>query len=163
MEPPATKRLWPVRVGLAALLALYLGYSSFGIAHPVLWGHMGHHEAEYMMRVRTTFRQHLVTPATHAGYDVPPWNDYYFHHPIGYHHVLGAWTLLLGDHLWTPTTLPVATGLLLIWALFALVRIRMRESLIGEHRDKFEPMPQQGSQAGLELDPRGPENEKAAA
>ncbi len=122
MEPPATKRLWPVRVGLAALLALYLGYSSFGIAHPVLWGHMGHHEAEYMMRVRTTFRQHLVTPATHAGYDVPPWNDYYFHHPIGYHHVLGAWTLLLGDHLWTPTTLPVATGLLLIWALFALVR-----------------------------------------
>ncbi len=47
-------------------------------------------------------------------------------------------------------------------ALFVIVRLRMRETLIGETRDRFEPMPQQGSQAGLGLDPRGP-NEAAAA
>ena len=45
--------------------------------------------------------------------------------------------------------------------LFVIARIRMQETLIGEHREKFEMMPQQGSPAGLELDPRGPE-EKAA-
>ncbi len=40
-------------------------------------------------------------------------------------------------------------------AVFVIVRLRMRESLIGETRERFEPMPQQGSPAGLELDPRG--------
>ena len=43
----------------------------------------------------------------------------------------------------------------LAMAAFVVVRIRMREALIGETRDKFEVMPQQGSPAGLELDPRG--------
>lgn len=114
--------LWPVRVGLAVVVTVYLVYSSFGIAHPCLWGHMGHHEAEYMMRVRSTFRHHMVTPATHAGYDTPPWNTFYFHHPIGYHHLLGAFTLIVGDHIWTPTVFPALTGLFTIWALFALVR-----------------------------------------
>jgi MFS family permease len=46
-------------------------------------------------------------------------------------------------------------------AAFVIVRLSMRETLIGETKDRFEPMPQQGSPAGLELDPRGPE-EKAA-
>jgi len=40
-------------------------------------------------------------------------------------------------------------------AVFVIARLRMREVLIGETRDRFEPMPQQGSVAGLELDPRG--------
>ncbi len=111
-----------MRAALLLCVAVYLTYSSFGVAHPCLWGHMGHHEAEYMMRVRTTFRHHMVTPATHGGYDVPPWNDYYFHHPIGYHHLLGLYTAIVGDHIWTPTSFPALTGLLVIWALFALVR-----------------------------------------
>jgi hypothetical protein len=111
-----------VRVALFLCVALYLTYSSFGVAHPCLWGHMGHHEAEYMMRVRTTFRHHMVTPATHGGYDVPPWNDYYFHHPIGYHHLLGAYTAIVGDHIWTPTSFPALTGLLVIFGIYSLVR-----------------------------------------
>ncbi|HEY7956796.1 MAG TPA: glycosyltransferase family 39 protein, partial [Polyangia bacterium] len=117
-----TKSPWPVRIVLALAVTVYIVYSSFGIAHPCLWGHMGHHEAEYMMRVRTTFRQHMLTPATHAGYDVPPWQDYYFHHPIGYHHLLGIFTLIVGDHIWTPTLFPALTGLLTMLALFVLVR-----------------------------------------
>jgi len=45
--------------------------------------------------------------------------------------------------------------------LFVVMRIQTREALIGETRDKFEMMPQQGSPAGLELDPRGPEDKAA--
>src|SRR5579862_4338104 len=48
-------------------------------------------------------------------------------------------------------------------AVFVIFRLTMREALIGETRDKFEMMPQQGSPAALELDPRGDPNEKAAA
>lgn len=43
----------------------------------------------------------------------------------------------------------------LAMAVFVIVRLRMRDTFIGETRDKFEVMPQQGSPAGLELDPRG--------
>jgi MFS family permease len=46
-------------------------------------------------------------------------------------------------------------------AAFVVVRLTMRDGLIGETRDKFEMMPQQGSPAGLELDPRGPEEKTA--
>ena len=46
-------------------------------------------------------------------------------------------------------------------AVFIVVRLTTRETLIGETKDRFEPMPPQGSPAALELDPRGPE-EKAA-
>ena len=45
--------------------------------------------------------------------------------------------------------------------VFTVVRLQTREALIGETRDKFEMMPQQGSPAGLELDPRGPEEKPA--
>jgi MFS family permease len=41
--------------------------------------------------------------------------------------------------------------------IFTLTRIRLHNALIGETRDRFEPVAQQGSPAGLELDPRGPE------
>lgn len=44
--------------------------------------------------------------------------------------------------------------------MFTLTRLQLRRPWIGETRDRFEPMPQQSSPAGLELDPRGPE-EKA--
>jgi len=45
--------------------------------------------------------------------------------------------------------------------VFTLARLGFHTPWIGETRDRFEPMPQQGSPAALELDPRGPE-EKAA-
>lgn len=47
-------------------------------------------------------------------------------------------------------------------AVFVIFRLTMREALIGETRDKFEMMPQQGSPAALELDPRGDTKETAA-
>jgi MFS family permease len=47
-------------------------------------------------------------------------------------------------------------------ALFILWRLTTRDSLIGETRDKYEMVPQQGSPASLELDPRGPEEKQAA-
>lgn len=42
-------------------------------------------------------------------------------------------------------------------ALFAIIRIRMKEPPPQETREPFEPLPQQASPAALELDPRGPE------
>jgi len=46
-------------------------------------------------------------------------------------------------------------------SVFIIYRLTMRDALIGETRDKFEMMPQQGSPAVLELDPRGPEEKPA--
>lgn len=48
-------------------------------------------------------------------------------------------------------------------AVFIVYRMTVRDPFIGETRDKFEMMPQQGSPAALELDPRGDAKEKAAA
>ncbi len=53
-------------------------------------------------------------------------------------------------------TIHTAMTVFVVWRLYA------RDALIGETRDKFEMMPQQGSPAGLELDPRGPEEKQAA-
>ena len=39
-------------------------------------------------------------------------------------------------------------------ALFTFVRLRQKEAPRSEHREKFEPMPQQSSPTALELDPR---------
>lgn len=122
--PAKAQKLWPVRLGLALVVLVYLGYSSFGIAHPVLWGHFGHHTAEYTMRARMTLRFHLVTPATASGYELPDRSAYYFHHPIGYHHLLVVAMLVLGDHEWVAAALPVLLGLVALWALYVLVRRR---------------------------------------
>jgi MFS family permease len=45
---------------------------------------------------------------------------------------------------------------------FTIVRLRQKEAPGTEHRDKFAPLPHEASPASLELDPRGPEEEKAA-
>ncbi len=47
-------------------------------------------------------------------------------------------------------------------AAFTLVRLRQKEAPGTEHREKFEPMPQQSSPSALELDPRGTEEEKVS-
>lgn len=120
--PAKAQKLWPVRLGLALVVLVYLAYSSFGIAHPVLWGHFGHHTAEYTMRARMTLRFHLVTPATASGYELPDRSAYYFHHPIGYHHLLVLAMVLVGDHEWVAAALPALLGLVTLWALYVLVR-----------------------------------------
>ena len=117
-------RRWPVRVGLAAVLSVYLVYSSFGFAHPVLWGHFGHHTGEYLQRAKTSLRFAMVAPATSAGFEFPTKQFYYFHHPIGYHHFYTLAIALFGDHAWLGAVVPALTGLLTLWALFALVRRR---------------------------------------
>ncbi len=45
---------------------------------------------------------------------------------------------------------------------FIVVRLRQKEAPGTEYREKFKPLPHQASPSSLELDPRGPEEEKAA-
>ena len=47
-------------------------------------------------------------------------------------------------------------------AAFTLVRLRVKQAASAEHRDRFEPMPQQASPSSLALDPRRPEETNAA-
>jgi hypothetical protein len=111
-----------VRAGLFAAVGTYLLYSSFGIAAPFWWGHHGYHGATYMLRARTSLRLHMLAPATWTGFDPPPQNALYFHHPIGYHHLLTVLVPIFGEHEWLARGLAVAGGLLALWALYALVR-----------------------------------------
>ena len=46
--------------------------------------------------------------------------------------------------------------------VFTLARLRLKEAPGAEHREKFKPLPHEGSPSSLELDPRGPNEEKAA-
>jgi hypothetical protein len=48
-------------------------------------------------------------------------------------------------------------------SVFVIYRLSVGKALIGETRERFEPMPAQSSPAALELDPRGEAKEKAAA
>jgi hypothetical protein len=120
--PPAQRRSQLIRVGLALAVAVYLVYSSFGIAGPFYWGHHGYHGAIYTMRARTSLRQHMIAPATWTGYDPPALNSLYFHHPIGYHHILTALIPLVGDAEWVARSVAVVGGLFALWAIWAVAR-----------------------------------------
>ncbi len=111
-----------VRIGLALVIAIYLGYSAFGIAAPFYWGHHGYHGATYMLRARTSLRQHMVAPATWTGFDPPVAAALYFHHPIGYHHLLTLTVPIFGEKEWLPRALAALGGLATLYALFRLVR-----------------------------------------
>jgi MFS family permease len=67
------------------------------------------------------------------------------------------------DHFGTASlflyTATVHVGML----VFTVARLRVSTALIGETREPFEPMPEQSSPVGLELDPRGEPKEKVAA
>ena len=119
---PVDKPLWPVRVGLAICVAVYCLYSSFGIAAPFWWGHHGYHGATYMLRARMSLRLHMLSPATWGGFETPPPAALYFHHPIGYHHLLTLLIPIFGDHEWLARGLAAAGGLVALYALYALVR-----------------------------------------
>jgi 4-amino-4-deoxy-L-arabinose transferase-like glycosyltransferase len=119
---PVDKPRWPVRVGLALVAAIYCLYSSFGIAAPFWWGHHGYHGATYMLRARMSLRLHMLSPATWGGYETPPLAALYFHHPIGYHHLLTLLIPIFGDHEWLARGVAVAGGLVALWALYVLVR-----------------------------------------
>ena len=111
-----------VRAGLGVVVAIYLAYSAFGIAAPFYWGHHGYHGATYMLRARTSLRQHLVAPATWTGYDPPPPAALYFHHPIGYHHLLTLTVPIFGEKEWLPRALAALGGLAALYALWRLVK-----------------------------------------
>jgi 4-amino-4-deoxy-L-arabinose transferase-like glycosyltransferase len=129
MDPTPTALLptelppkWPVRVGLALTTLLYLVYSSFGIAAPFWWGHHGYHGATYMLRARMSLRFHMLAPATFTGYDFPTKDAFYFHHPIGYHHILTVLVPIFGEHEWLARAVAVVGGLFTMWALYSLVK-----------------------------------------
>ena len=111
-----------VRVGLGIVVAIYLAYSAFGIAAPFYWGHHGYHGATYMLRARMSLRHHMVAPATWTGFDTPPLPALYFHHPIGYHHVLTATVPIVGEREWLPRALAALGGLAALYALYRLVK-----------------------------------------
>jgi hypothetical protein len=119
---PVDKPLWPVRAGLAVCTFIYCLYSSFGIAAPFWWGHHGYHGATYMLRARMSLRLHMLSPATWGGFETPPPAALYFHHPIGYHHLLTLLIPIFGDHEWLARGLAAAGGLVALWALSVLVR-----------------------------------------
>ena len=66
------------------------------------------------------------------------------------------------DHFGTASLFLYTATIHAAMTVFVVWRLYSRDALIGETRDKFEMMPQQGSPAGLELDPRGPEEKQAA-
>ena len=125
-QPPK----WPVRAGLAVATFVYCLYSSFGIAAPFWWGHHGYHGATYMLRARMSLRLHMLSPATWGGFETPPKEALYFHHPIGYHHLLTLLVPIFGEKEWLARGVAVAGGLFTMWALYALVR-RMWSREIG--------------------------------
>jgi MFS family permease len=59
------------------------------------------------------------------------------------------------DHFGSASLFLYTAAIHVAMTVFVIVRMRMREALIGETRDRFEPMASQGSPAALELDPRG--------
>ena len=75
-----------------------------------------------MLRARMSLRLHMLSPATWAGFETPPLNALYFHHPIGYHHLLTLLIPIFGDHEWLARGVAAAGGLFALWALYALVR-----------------------------------------
>jgi hypothetical protein len=107
---------------LASAIGLYLFYSSFGFAHPVLWGHFGFHTSAYFMRAIASLRFKLVVPADSAGFAPPAPETIYLHHPFGYHHLYTLLIALFGNHAWLGAVAPALTGLVLMWALHGLVR-----------------------------------------
>lgn len=116
----ARRWLW---LAVAAVVGVYLIYSSFGIAGPFLWGHYGHHAASYSMRARVTMRYGFVVPATAGGFDGAPGRDaYYLHHPIGYHHLIVPFFKIFGEAEWVVRLVPILGGLVMLWALYRLVR-----------------------------------------
>lgn len=116
----ARRWLW---LALAAVVAVYLIYSSFGIAGPFLWGHYGHHAASYSMRARVTMRYGYIVPATAGGFDGAPGREaFYLHHPIGYHHLIVPFFKVFGESEWVVRLVPVLGGLVMLWALYRLVR-----------------------------------------
>jgi hypothetical protein len=112
----------PVRVALALTTLIYLVYSSFGIAAPFWWGHHGYHGATYMLRARMSLRFWMLAPATFTGFDFPTKDAFYFHHPIGYHHILTLLVPIFGEKEWLARGVAALGGLLTLWALYALVR-----------------------------------------
>lgn len=119
---PVDTPKWPVRAGLAVVVAVYCVYSLFGIAAPFWWGHHGYHGATYMLRARMTLRQHILTPATWGGFEAPPKAALYFHHPVGYHYILSLLIPIFGDHEWLARGVAAAGGLVALWALYVLVK-----------------------------------------
>ena len=115
------KSPWPVRVGLALVVCIYLVYCSFGIAAPFWWGHYGYHGAQYLLRARLSLRLHTIYPITWSGWEPGPLNALYFHHPIGLHHLLTLTVPIFGDHEWLARLVGVTGGLASMWALYRLV------------------------------------------
>jgi 4-amino-4-deoxy-L-arabinose transferase-like glycosyltransferase len=113
---------WPVRIALGSALALLIVYSLFGIAAPLWWGHHGYNAAVYLMRARTSLRNHTIVPCTWTGFDPPRPDSLYLHHPIGYHQIFSLLIPIFGDHEWLARGVGLAGTLVVCSLLYATVR-----------------------------------------
>ena len=64
----------------------------------------------------------MIAPATWTGYDPPVSAALYFHHPIGYHHILTALIPIFGDHEWLARGVAALGGLFALWGLYVVGR-----------------------------------------
>ncbi len=112
----------PARLGLFAVVLLFFGYGSFGVAAPFFWGHNGYNGAVYMLRARMTWRHHTVDPLNWTGFDKPEPGALYYHHPVGGHHFLTLLTPIFGEVEWLPRACNLLFGLVTILAIFAIGR-----------------------------------------
>jgi 4-amino-4-deoxy-L-arabinose transferase-like glycosyltransferase len=117
-----TRNPWPVRIALYLALALLVAYSLFGIAAPLYWGHDGYNAAVYLLRARTSLRNHILVPCNWTGFDPPRPDALYLHHPIGYHHILTLLIPIFGDHEWLARAVGLAGSLLVCGVLYSTVK-----------------------------------------
>jgi len=117
-----TRNPWPVRIALYAALAVLVAYSLFGVAAPLYWGHDGYNAAVYLLRARTSLRNHILVPCNWTGFDPPRPDALYLHHPIGYHHILTLLIPIFGDHEWLARVVGLSGTLLVCGVLFSTVR-----------------------------------------
>ena len=113
---------WPARIALALAVAVLIGYSLFGIDCPFYWGHHGYSGAVYLMRARTSLRNHTLAPCNWTGFDPPRPDALYLHHPIGYHHLLTLMIPIFGDHEWVGRLAGLLGTLLVVFVLYTTVR-----------------------------------------
>ena len=112
---------WSRRLALGVLIAA-LGYivycGLFGLDAPLAFGHHGYHVGEYVTRARHTLRHASILPQNLPGWNQPPLENLYLHHPILTHQLVTLTVAVLGETLYA---VRLAALLYTLSAFFALV------------------------------------------
>lgn len=123
MGPGKPSRAWAPRLLLLGAVLFLAGYSLYGIAAPLSWGHHGFHVGQYTVNARATERFGTLTPSNMAGFRGPPSAYWYMHRPPGMHFVMLATRRLLGGSEWAAR---VAAALMSVALALAVARLARR-------------------------------------